>query len=200
MTATDADSGDTLAYSLEGPDAASFTIDETSGQVRTGTGVTYNYEAPKNSYSVVVKADDGNGRADTIDVTINVADDDTEAPGAPGAPDVSAASVSSLTVTWSAPDNDGPPITDYDYRYRRTASQGAWTAVTDTAITGLSTTIRGLADGTSYDVQVRATNAEGTGEWSASGRERDGQRPCGARCSPRLRRSRWWRTGPRWAR
>ena len=169
VTATDADSGDTLTYSLEGPDAASFTIDETSGQVRTGTGVTYNYEAPKNSYSVTVTADDGNGRADTIDVTINVTDDDTEAPGAPGAPTVSAASVSSLTVTWTAPANDGPPITDYDYRYRRTATQGAWTAVTGTTITGLSATIRGLADDTSYDVQVRATNAEGTGEWSAAG-------------------------------
>ena len=170
LTATDADSGDTLAYSLEGPDAASFTIDETSGQVRTGTGVTYNYEAPKNSYSVTVKADDGNGRADTIDVTINVADDDTEAPGAPDAPHVSAASVSSLRVSWAAPANDGPPITDYDYRHRRTSPPGAWTPVTGTTITGLSATIQGLAENTSYDVQVRATNAEGTGEWSASGR------------------------------
>ena len=169
VTATDADSGDTLTYSLEGPDAASFTIDETSGQIRTGSGVTYNYEAPKNSYSVTVTADDGNGRADTIDVTINVTDDDTEAPGAPGAPNVSAASVSSLRVTWAAPANDGPPITDYDYRYRRTAPPGAWTAVTGTTITGLSTTVQGLADDTSYDVQVRATNAEGTGEWSAAG-------------------------------
>ena len=129
VTATDTDSGDTLTYSLEGPDAASFTIVETSGQIRTGSGVTYNYEAPKNSYSVTVKADDDNGRAVTIDVTINVTDDDTEAPGAPGAPNVSAASVSSLTVTWAAPANDGPPITDYDYRYRRTAPPGAWTAV-----------------------------------------------------------------------
>ena len=178
VTATDADSGDTLTYSLEGPDAASFTIVETSGQIRTGSGVTYNYEAPKNSYSVTVKADDDNGRAVTIDVTINVTDDDTEAPGAPGAPNVSAASVSSLTVTWAAPANDGPPITDYDYRYRRTAPPGAWTAVTGTTITGLSTTVQGLDDDTSYDVQVRATNAEGTGAWSASGRAATASTSC----------------------
>ena len=169
VTATDADSGDTLTYSLEGTDAGSFTIDETSGQIRTETGVTYNYEAPKNSYSVTVKADDGAGGTDTIAVTINVTDDDTEAPSAPDAPSVSTASVTSLTVTWLAPDNAGPEITDYDYRYRTTSVLSVWVEVADTTITDLSATIGSLQENTSYDVQVRATNDEGTSDWSASG-------------------------------
>ena len=40
LTATD-DDNDTLAYTLEGADAASFQIVSTSGQIRTRSGVTY---------------------------------------------------------------------------------------------------------------------------------------------------------------
>ena len=38
VTATDADSGDTLTYTLEGTDAASFTIDSGTGQIETVSG------------------------------------------------------------------------------------------------------------------------------------------------------------------
>ena len=41
MTATDADD-DTLTYSLEGTDAASFEIDSGTGEIKTKSGVTYN--------------------------------------------------------------------------------------------------------------------------------------------------------------
>ena len=44
VTATDADPGDTLTYTLEGTDVASFDIVSTSGQIRTKTGVTYDHE------------------------------------------------------------------------------------------------------------------------------------------------------------
>ena len=47
--------------------------------------------------------------------------------------------------------------------------------VADTTITALSATIAGLAENTSYDVQVRATSDEGTSGWSASGQRRDGR-------------------------
>ena len=43
VTATDADD-DNLTYSLEGTDAASFDIDSGTGEIKTKTGVTYNYE------------------------------------------------------------------------------------------------------------------------------------------------------------
>ena len=81
VTATDADSGDTLTYTLDGTDAASFDIVSTSGQIQTTTGVTYDYET-KSSYAVIVKADDGNGGSDTIMVTITVTDvDESPLPG-----------------------------------------------------------------------------------------------------------------------
>ena len=73
VTATDADSGDPLTYTLEGTDAASFDIVSTSGQIRTKSGVTYDYET-KSSYALIVKADDSNGGSDTIAVTITVTD------------------------------------------------------------------------------------------------------------------------------
>ena len=72
VTAMD-DDGDTLTYTLEGTDAASFDIDSESGQIQTKSGVTYDYET-KEGYSVTVKADDGRGGIDTVAVTINLLD------------------------------------------------------------------------------------------------------------------------------
>ena len=67
------DPGDTLTYSLEGVDAGSFTIDSSTGQIKTRSRV-YDYEAevPDYSYSVVVKATDSHGISDTIALTIRV--------------------------------------------------------------------------------------------------------------------------------
>ena len=70
VTATDADN-DTLTYSLEGTDAASFSIVSTRGQIRTVAAL--DHEA-KSRYSVTVRADDGKGGTDTIAVTISVTD------------------------------------------------------------------------------------------------------------------------------
>ena len=89
------------------------------------------------------------------------------APDAPAAPSVSAASSSSLAVMWSAPDDGGSAITDYDVRYRAGAS-GDWTDGNH-AGTATTATLTGLASGTTYEVQVRATNDEGAGPWSPSG-------------------------------
>ena len=167
VTATDAD-GDTLTYTLEGTDAASFAIDASTGQITTISGVTYDHEA-KSSYSVTVKADDSNGGTDTITVTVSVTDED-EPPATPLAPAVSPVSGSSdsLEVSWTAPDNRGKPdIESYDLQYRQGTS-GSWTDGPQDE-TGLSATITGLAAGTEHQVQVRATNDEGDSRWSAAG-------------------------------
>ena len=109
--ATDADSGDTLTYSMEGTDAASFAFDASTRQITTITGVTYNHEATKNSYSVTVKASDGTASA-TIAVTIDVTDVN-EKSAKPDKPTLAAVTGSSttLTATWTKPDlNGGPDI------------------------------------------------------------------------------------------
>ena len=128
-------------------------------------------EARDNRYLLTVNAASGTGdraRTAELEVTVTVADVD-EPPFAPSRPTVTGTSTSTVLVEWTEPGNDGPPIDDYDYRYRTHAPRGSWTEVTDTTLTELTVTIAGLAGGTRYDVQVRASNAEGTGPWSESG-------------------------------
>ena len=72
VTATDADSGDTLTYTLSGDDAMYFTIDSGTGQIMVGMDTMLDYEAAKTTYMVTVTATDSEGLSDTIDVTINV--------------------------------------------------------------------------------------------------------------------------------
>ena len=164
VTATDADN-DTLTYSLEGTDAASFEIDSGTGQIKTVTGVTYNFEATKNSYSVTVKASDGTA-SDTIAVTIDVTDVN-EKSAKPDKPTLAAVtgSSTSLTATWTKPGlNGGPEITGYAVQYRE-GTTGTWTAFAHTG-SGLTTTITGLTADTSYQVRVRAKNGETDSDWS----------------------------------
>ena len=101
LTATDADN-DTLTYSMDGTDAASFDFDTSTREMKAKSGVTYNHEE-KSTYSVTVKADDGNGGTDTIAVTINVTDVN-EKSAKPDKPTVTvvpdAGSFKKLGVTW----------------------------------------------------------------------------------------------------
>ncbi len=68
-----------------------------------------------------------------------------------------------LHVDWDAPGDGGSAITHYDVQHRA-GTVGAWTATEVRSRT--STTISGLTNGTSYQVQVRAVNSRGDGEWS----------------------------------
>ena len=63
VTATDGD-GETLKYTLDGDDAASFAIDIDSGQISVASGTILDYEADKNSYSLTVIADDTKERGE----------------------------------------------------------------------------------------------------------------------------------------
>ena len=85
VLATDPDAGATLTYTLSGTDAPSFTIDESTGQIKVGDGTTLDYEGTK-SYTITVLVSDGSpdtSADDTITVTITVTDV-YEAPTATG--------------------------------------------------------------------------------------------------------------------
>ena len=90
-----------------------------------------------------------------------------EPPPAPAAPTVSETDGTTLEVTWTAPENTSPAVTDYDLRYRR-KGDAAWTNHPHDG-TGTSVTFTGVLQGTSWEAQVRATNAVGTGAWSPTG-------------------------------
>ena len=173
--ATDSDTGDDITgYAITGgADQAFFSIGATSGALTFKTAPNFEDAQDSdtgNDYVVEVQATSGAGervKTATQTITVTVTDVGGEAPGKPDAPTVAPASVSSLTVNWSAPDNGGPAITDYDVQYRAGTS-GSWS---DGGHTGTATTatLSSLSENTSYQVQVRATSDEGTGDWSDSG-------------------------------
>ncbi len=71
ITATDANKDNVLTYSLSGTDAASFDVDEKTGQLKTKAPLDYE---TKPTYTVIVTVHDENGGSTSITVTINVPD------------------------------------------------------------------------------------------------------------------------------
>ena len=90
VSATD-ENGDTLTYALEGTDAASFSIDAATGQIRTLAALDFE---TKDSYSVSVTVHDGKGPTggvstaldSTVNITITVIDVDEDNPPPPPPP------------------------------------------------------------------------------------------------------------------
>ena len=176
-TATDSDSGDTVSYAISGgADSAKFSINamgaltfDSAPDFETPTDVvsaTPSNAAGNNEYVVAITASSGTGgRALSVSKTLLVTVTDVaEAPGKPATPQVTGTTTASVTIGWSAPTNTGPAITDYDVQYRAGTS-GSFTSHAHTG-TAATATISGLTSGTGYEIQVRATNAEGTGPWS----------------------------------
>ncbi len=169
-SATDPEKGKITWTLKSGGDKSRFSIDA-SGALSFASSP--DYERPQdvgknNVYNITVKAtDDGSPKKSAekaVEVTVT---DVNEPPGKPVAPTVTSGGQSSLNVSWSAPSNTGPPITGYGVKYRK-GSSGTFKGTSHSG-TATTATISGLDAGTGYEVQVRASNAEGTGAWSNSG-------------------------------
>ena len=167
-TATDANM-DTLAYSFVttgGTDYLHFSLEPATGQVRTKDPL--DFEAASR-YTVAVQAADPAGATGQITYTINVVDLD-EPPDAPAAPAVSPVpgSATSLDVTWDPPATPGRPhVTSYDLQYGM-SGETSWKNGPQNR-SAARAQITGLEAGATYEVQVRATNAEGDSGWSQPG-------------------------------
>ena len=72
-----------------------------------------------------------------------------------------------MDLQWTPPNSSGiPPITGYDVQYRLQGETGWIDHVFDSVGTTTNTTISDLESNTTYQVQVRAINDEGEGEWA----------------------------------
>ena len=71
--AADDPDDDPLTYALSGTDAASFAINENTGQISVPATTSLDFET-KNGYAVTVTATDPSDESDSVDVTITVID------------------------------------------------------------------------------------------------------------------------------
>ena len=129
--------------------------------------------ADDNIYTVVVQVTSGKGkRRWTAEQAITITVIDVkEAPGRPAAPTVSDPTLNSLTVSWTAPTNTGPDISDYDVQYRQ-VSDSDFISFPHTG-TAQTTTITGLKSYTYYEVQTTT---------KARARGRPQRLPCPGAC------------------
>lgn len=94
-------------------------------------------------------------------------------PGKPTITQVTPGS-SQVTVFWDAPDNTGgAAVTSYDLRWiasdAEDKSDANWTVLDDFWTSGaLSGVVSGLANGSGYDIAMRASTSNGDGAWSAA--------------------------------
>ena len=185
LAARDVDPGDEVTgwTIVGGVDQGHFSISSDTGELSFREAP--DYEDPtdvastdppsrggENEYVVTVEVRSGVGAREleaeqTLTVRVT---DEQERPGVPEAPTFSGETTDSLTVSWSEPENTGPAITDYDVQYREEGA-GRFTDAQHEG-PGLSLTRSDLKPGTVYEVQVRAGNEEGTGDWSESGEGR----------------------------
>ena len=124
VVATDPNDSDIVSYGLGGPDASSFDIGLTSGQIMVGAETELDYET-KTSYMVTVIATDSFGATASIDMTITVTDvnegpEIMRAPDANVAPEFASATTSRTVAENTAAGEDiGNPVAANDANGRR---------------------------------------------------------------------------------
>ena len=102
-------------------------------------------------------------RAGALAFEINPQRNNVNLPVCPGVPVLTLKpGVERIAASWTAPAGGTP--TDYDLNYKL-SSASDWTDASHTG-TGTTATIYSLANGSEYDVRVRANTATDTGDWS----------------------------------
>jgi large repetitive protein len=176
ITSATPDTGQvTLNWTAANPNGSAITTYQLSvnggGWANVGTGTSYTRGglADSTTYSFQVRAVNDVGAGGGSNTA------SAKTPGPPG--QVGGLGVNGgknqVTATWSAPNDNGKPITHYDLQLNSGGIVGD---------ANLSHTFGGLQDDTVYTVHVRACNSIGCGPWSA-----DKQ----ARTDPPARRVTW---------
>jgi len=131
------------------------------GEVRTCTSTTCTIDQLTNDteYTFTVAAQNAVDWSEASPSSASARPD--AAPLAPATPAVSRGDAR-VAVSWSAPENPGSPIREYQVEISPAAAGGATFSTTSTSLT-----LTGLSNGTAYRVRVRAiNNAPEPGAWS----------------------------------
>ena len=156
--------GYTVAYKATSS-ACPSTLDSSWSRLdASGTSATISNLTNGTAYRLCVNA--ANQVGDSAWATVSATPAAT--PGAPG--NVTATGGDSqITVTWDAAPSRGTPVTAYTIQRCDAADRtctGGWANVGTTAATRFA--LSNLADGTTHGIRVRATNANGPGDWSTT--------------------------------
>ncbi len=150
--------GDGLSYAIAGDDAASFSVDPSSGQITAGASLDYE---EKSSYRFFLSAADGKRGADAVPVVVLVGDEN-DPPAFPERPttravDENAPAGSAVGRPVAAADQDGDALT-YRFHRRRLSDKFAIDPATGqiTAKAPLDHESAG-----SYDTVVRVSDGRG---------------------------------------
>ena len=184
VTATDSDPGHQikLAYSLGGQDASSFSIDDSTGQIKTRA--VFDYESGDSPYTVTVNVADPCGETAvpiTVTISVNDAEESVSPPintrtppqitNSPQTPSFSPPPVkvplapqnlvampgdTEVMLEWMAPYDNGSAIKHYEYEM----DGGQWTS---TGGTSTSYNVTELTNGETYRFRVRAVNSVDSG-------------------------------------
>lgn len=85
-------------------------------------------------------------------------------PGPPAQPTCENVNKTTITVSWTAPEDDGgSPVTGYVIE-RCDVSRGRWVRCNRDKVTELTFTVSDLTDGGQYQFRISAENAAGVGQ------------------------------------
>ena len=160
-----AEGGGAPTYAISGPDAASFSVVPTTGQLRTNDGVAYDYET-KNRYVVAVDAADESGERDSIEVIIHIED---LVPACEPVRNLRTnAGEGYLTVKWAPAVQREGKATALGYQVEmRRGDDGPWTARRTVLGRSIGSTIYGeLENLDDYWFRIRPINTESDCGWS----------------------------------
>ena len=149
-----------LTWDADGADDTAGNADD---RMISGTPSAVTDGAHMVTYTVTDRAPRSDATSITFAITVN------DAPDTPEKPTVTPTTntAGSLDVMWEAPMANNSPILYYEVQHKATEATD-WVVPNTRVLSGTRHTFSGLTDGMSYDFRVRAINAVGMSDYSAT--------------------------------